>query len=477
MLIKWVEDKSKTAKVIWLHGTAGIGKSAVAQHISERYAAKGGLAATFFFSRNDPTRDKLDPFVASIAYQFLREGSALRAKLGPTITEAILKDPKIFDASYEKQLKKLILGPCLELESTLQDDLPSLLVIDGLDECVDHASQERAVGLIRSLLACYSPLLWTILVCSRPERQIRDAFRHPAFDGVLWSLDMNSMEDLNRDIERYFIDQFAALREKHRNILKREGRSWPGGHVVDELVRRADKQMIFAATVIKYIDTYDELPQDRLATILRIRIDGAMDSPYSALDALYSQILSTCAHQWHKLHFILRLLVTPHYCPVDLKRFDHDIAWRSPATIALFCNLKKGEVRIFLDKLHSVLRIPRHGADKKDKNVYIAHASFTEFMVDPERSRDFHTPRMTNSEYSDCLATFSLRVVSSITRRYPPYYRQSQSFTEALLDWDQEYQKDHADLSFSIQGWALFTDVSAPRSELSMRCPRLIAIL
>ena len=62
---------------------------------------------------------------------------------------------------------------------------------------------------------------------------------------------------------------------------------------------------------MNYIDTFDERPQDRLETILRVEPGDLPDqSPYPALDVLYRQILSKCLH-W-KVHSILRFLLSPY---------------------------------------------------------------------------------------------------------------------------------------------------------------------
>jgi len=49
-LLDWVESDSPE-RILWLSGSAGTGKSAIAQTISERCKRNGCLAATFFFFR------------------------------------------------------------------------------------------------------------------------------------------------------------------------------------------------------------------------------------------------------------------------------------------------------------------------------------------------------------------------------------------------------------------------------------------
>ncbi|KAK7020147.1 hypothetical protein VNI00_017868 [Paramarasmius palmivorus] len=471
---KWIEDESKTTSILWLHGTAGIGKSAIAQHIAEKYSACGMLGGAFFFSRNDSSRDNIGPFVASLAYQFCKAGSPLREALGPQIIENIARDPNILHTSCENQLQQLILNPCHRVEQTMQNVLPNLLIVDGLDECVDIDEQERVLELLRMLLVAHTFPSWIILLCSRPEPAIRDALHHPSFNQHRISYDMNMSDHLNRDIAKYLNDEFSRLRRKYQRVLRQEGATWPGHHVVNELVERADKQMIFAVTVIKYIDTRDELPQRRLERVCAIFVKAGMCSPYSALDVLYHDILVSCG-EWEQVQPILRLLLTPHEPPLEVRTMEKgNTAWRSPAIIAQFLGVQEAQVQVTLDKLHSVLQIPsddnndhyKHPNNdhyKHPNNVYIAHATFPEFLGDRLRSAKFFTPKMTQSEYCEPLAMFSLGGLLDLARCYPPYHIEAS--TEAMLSWGKKFAYMDVALRYLIlYGWTLWRNVTSPLS-------------
>ncbi|ESK83077.1 hypothetical protein Moror_16922 [Moniliophthora roreri MCA 2997] len=82
-LSKWIEGNSQSTKIYWVYGPAGVGKSVIAQALAEKYASNQ-LVGSFFFSHNDSSSDKLHPFVATIAYQFLKS-DALRERLGSFI--------------------------------------------------------------------------------------------------------------------------------------------------------------------------------------------------------------------------------------------------------------------------------------------------------------------------------------------------------------------------------------------------------
>uniref|UniRef100_A0A0W0G2N2 Nephrocystin 3-like N-terminal domain-containing protein n=1 Tax=Moniliophthora roreri TaxID=221103 RepID=A0A0W0G2N2_MONRR len=458
---EWIEDDSKATKVFWLHGTAGIGKSAIAQNLAEAYMGRK-VAATFFFSRNDSTRDKLEPFVASLVYQFCKPNSPLRPALGPIIMEIIRADPNIFRTSFESQFEKLIVEPWSKIRITELDSLPNTIIVDGLDECIKHPSQERLLGIIHRFTAARripgSSMSWTFLICSRPEPQIRDIFDD--FGTILGNFDVNSSDEAYWDIHKYFTDQFAILRKKHRRALHHEGTSWPSDDAFDKLISRADRQFIFATTVIKFLDTRDERPQDRLETVLRIYVDHGIDSPYSDLDLLYHQILSTCK-SWEKVRPVLRLLINSHHpADSDGDTYRGDISWRSSEMIALLLHLKQGEVETILSRLHSVLRIP----EDVHHDIHTAHASFTEFLSDPNRSRQHHAPHMSKSEYYDCVATLLLHTLSTLKPHYPLYHPQSDFTTTFSLRWDvycREIESPSLDLLAALSGFDPYPFVAA----------------
>ncbi|KAK7032233.1 hypothetical protein VNI00_013191 [Paramarasmius palmivorus] len=454
ILGSWIGSKDTETRVFWVHGSAGVGKTAIAQTLSEIY--DGRLVAVFFFSRNDSTRDKLEPLVATIAFQCCTS-DLLKDAVGPFILDAIQSNPNIFQTTSENQFRRLVLEPFAKAKAAQPHlNLPDLIVIDGLDECVDLPSQARLVEIIDIAISSPTPAPFKFLLCSRPEPQIRTAIDNANFMPYLERLPIsdttirfqNHFSESDLDIERYFLDKFSELRKKYRVALREEGQPWPSEDDIRDLVWRASGQFIFAVTVMKYIDTMDERPQDRLATILDIEPSDITESPYPALDALYRQVLSTCRH-WQRVQPILRLLVDSH---VTFAEPFLQIRWHSPSVIANTFRLKNGEVETLLSRLHSVLFIPEDG----DTDLRILHASFTEFLLDKTRSREFYSPEYAQKEYYDHATVLFLRILSSFTVLYPPHHTSNQSFSTMLVRWLDKIDDIGSDTlpDLSIRHWA-----------------------
>ncbi|KAJ7230281.1 hypothetical protein GGX14DRAFT_582732, partial [Mycena pura] len=67
-LMKWATDPN-AKPVLWLCGTAGAGKSAIAQEFASKCSTQGRLGASFFFRRGHAKRGTWDGLINTIAYQ------------------------------------------------------------------------------------------------------------------------------------------------------------------------------------------------------------------------------------------------------------------------------------------------------------------------------------------------------------------------------------------------------------------------
>ncbi|KAK1233278.1 hypothetical protein PQX77_003570 [Marasmius sp. AFHP31] len=383
-LTDWIEDGSgDKSRVHWVYGAAGVGKSAIAQALSEKFTRTGQLAAAFFFSRNDVSRDNLAPFIATVTHQLVTS-LTLEPLLTPLITHTLRSMPEIWEKQWEKQFEAMIKEPCAQVDPRRWAQLPRLVIIDGVDECIDVESQKRLLKVIKASTATM-PL--DFLILSRPEPHITRVFRRKSFIPAPRIMSLADFAARN-DIEKYLRKEFDRLKKKHKGILPI---SWPGNDVIMVLVDRSTGQFIYVTTVIKFLSTGKGpvTPQQRLEVVLRAEPVSNSASPYPDLDQLYSQILSFCRNDGRKLQRVLQCIISP----VDLEIPKHFILRGSPRmvptsadSIEKLLGLGQGEVTALLSGLHSILHVPKDRA----KGVSVLHASFTDFLLDRNRSGDYH---------------------------------------------------------------------------------------
>ena len=125
--MQWAEDP-QDKHIFWLNGLAGTGKSTIAQTFADMVARNETLGASFFCSRDYLDRKELKNIFPTLAHQLACRYPAFRSQ----ITQVIRQDPFVAQNSLISQLKQLIIGP---LSST---NISCTIVMDALDECVDH---------------------------------------------------------------------------------------------------------------------------------------------------------------------------------------------------------------------------------------------------------------------------------------------------------------------------------------------------
>jgi len=175
-------DNGEKSRIVWLHGTAGVGKSAVAftvaermkaLQVSEKTATEKRLAGSFFFSRKHTRRCTTGYFFATLACQLASNFASVREDVNNAIRENPgLLDP---DKSLHDQMEALFLQPLLKLRFRLRDCPPSVFVIDALDECTSKTEVADLISLLGQALSNPDIPVIHILLTSRSETHIHEA--------------------------------------------------------------------------------------------------------------------------------------------------------------------------------------------------------------------------------------------------------------------------------------------------------------
>ncbi|KAJ6490020.1 hypothetical protein C8R45DRAFT_201541 [Mycena sanguinolenta] len=201
----WARDENAEHSILWLHGPAGAGKTAIMQTLAKQLRDTGRLGGSFFFKRGHSARGNANMLFATIAYQLALSVPWLRT----AIAGVVESDPSILARSLETQLRKLIVKPCLPHADR---DFVTIL-IDGLDECEGHNMQEDILRAIRKSSKHALPLRF--IVASRPEPHIREVFNSRSYSGRFRSL---NVEQSSHDVRKYLCDGFSRIHRQHRTM-------------------------------------------------------------------------------------------------------------------------------------------------------------------------------------------------------------------------------------------------------------------
>ena len=168
------------------------------------------------------------------------------------------------------------------------------------------------------------------------------------------------------------MDKFGEIRS--RNPFRRSiPNDWPSRDDLNTLVRNSSGQFIYAATVIRFIDSHRHNPVVRLATVLKARVFADQtEPPFAQLDELYHQILASVDDIEKVLDIIHCLL----FCPVGLETKQ----------IEVILGYETGECLGILCDMHSLLLIPDSNLQISNNSIKFHHASIGDFLSDPLRA-------------------------------------------------------------------------------------------
>ncbi|KAG1901083.1 uncharacterized protein F5891DRAFT_1277807 [Suillus fuscotomentosus] len=270
--------QAENSTLIWLSGSPGTGKSAIAHTIASRLKNTSKLAGTFFFSRQHkdmPGMASLDFFAPTLAYQISKSKHLAK----DAVIQSIRSDPIILDPrrSFTEQIQGLLVKPLQNLQVSWGHLEPKALVIDAIDACEE--------GRICELISCLSNLLHQphiphlhIVITSRPLHAIDDAFEVIGCEESIHHIALDDV-DVTEDLRLLFK---RALERSYRH----HGLEYPGLESDDQtipcLADRASGRFRAASMMIRFLETDDD---DEVPCNLDEKIDLMKDPGDAYLDS------------------------------------------------------------------------------------------------------------------------------------------------------------------------------------------------
>jgi hypothetical protein len=369
-IMSWAELPDAPV-VFWLNGLAGTGKSTVARTICEHFSQKNMLGASFFISRQVAERRHPQNALRTIAYQLGRQQPAFSVAISATLQGSP-------DLASSEGLQKLAVELFLNPASCIPANSGLLIVIDAMDECASDNRGRPGGELLSLLLRGLFQLSGRIklLLTSRAEPEIVRMFELAALGSQHKVMQLHDLDSavVRSDIRTYLTRSFADIVTARPDLSLG---NWLSSEDLDMLGDLADVLFVFAATVVRFVDTPRQNPRSRLEIMLSRR-EGKFASPYHFLDQLYLQVLeaSVLAEQHEdedllsqRLRTVLGSIVVAHH-PLSV------------AVHAIILNTDPDDVRLAVGSLSALL------LHTKDEPVRIFHPSFPDFTVNPRRCDD-----------------------------------------------------------------------------------------
>ena len=364
-LESWLNDE-RDKRVFWLNGLAGTGKSTIAQTFAEITFADGMLGASFFCSRDYDDRSNLRRIFPTVAFQLARRYPRFREELLPVLAA----NPDVGRETLCSQMEKLIVHPFEETQ------IPTLIIIDALDECRD---EEPASALLSVLSRYLDKISFVkVLITGRPEPRIRSGFRLESLRPHTEVLRLQDVEKslVDGDIRLFFKTQLTAVAKNRSDCDLAE--DWPSFVDLDILCTKAAGLFIYASTVIKFVASKDHQPSERLAEIVALP-QSTVEEGRSGLDQLYTEVLQQAfLNIWAddgKFYSHLKSVVGAVI-----------LIFNPLSVTALSDLLGASNISTALRSLHSLLIIPTSQLDSTP--IRVLHKSFPDFLTNSKRCRD-----------------------------------------------------------------------------------------
>ncbi|KAF5352815.1 hypothetical protein D9756_006143 [Leucocoprinus leucothites] len=392
---KWFDDPN--SKVLWLHGPAGVGKSAISQTIAELLGRKAHLGATIFLSwpvsldvSSSPASScDVSAMWLTIAYRLSTTQPAYRNY----IADCIENDPKLVEQAMDFQFETLITEPFGRENLINEDDRVIPIIIDGLDQCL-HSTQQQIIRLILGFVENYpeSPLVW--ILASRHEMHLTRLFEnHKRLGERVQKLFVPvESEESVKDTEIFMRGRFDEMSEEYVAL---EPIPWPEEEDFDYILVVASGLFILVSAIVSFIgNPHVADPTSQLARVMTAmkKVPPSIEDtdvmvahidPLATVHDMYKQILTKLPKPtYHTAKRIIGFYLLPEgfgTCARDSTSFWH---------LCNILNIKEHIALGCLSQLHSLINVPRRESVAAFPLRFF-HQSLVDYLLNREASKEF----------------------------------------------------------------------------------------
>ena len=239
--------------VIWIRGSPGAGKSALAASIAAQLRKQGRHVISFRFDRTQSSSINTDALWRSVALDLARLYPSIRQHIHNVVQGNMLPDPHDIDDRFDS----LIETPLSMLNDVPLEKLP-VIVIDALDECGglrhDSSGKDDFEGLVRTLKHWIQDehlKRFKLVITSRPENRITRIFSNTIYIHVDIPSGNNVKpgDSASEDIRTFLRSRLKSM-GMEGTLIER---------ALDYLVPRAAGLFIWATTVANFLEENPEV--------------------------------------------------------------------------------------------------------------------------------------------------------------------------------------------------------------------------
>jgi hypothetical protein len=373
----WAKDSSQK-NILWLSGSPGAGKSAIASTVVSQLSEHQTTVA-FCFQCGHAILS--DPAVLwhTIAFGLASKDSAIQNDIVHFLQEKTMN----FGSDIGDHFKHLIEGPLIKNCAVLSFKLPLVIIIDALDECSSSDSTSASRGILLQTLKKWTqlPKIFKLFVIARYESDIANCLDDISQHIVLQTGN-KATPQTSQDIQFFLNHHFSRIAMDYYPELS----TWPEPGIIEQLTQQAAGLFIWAETIIRFMK--QSAPSEQLSLIL----DGMLAT--GDIDSLYLTILqhSFRSSNLESFNMVAGCIVLAQI-PLticDLKE--------------LLDGVKTDVIKFVLNKLKPVI------LNDNENGLQVRHQSFAEFLKDSNRCTEAFV--IDQTKQSKRLALGCLRVMN-----------------------------------------------------------------
>ncbi|KAG2350128.1 WD40 repeat-like protein [Suillus weaverae] len=386
----WIRSMGEDVpRVLWLSGTAGKGKSAIAHTIANWSYERGGMRACFCFDRTREAERRHEKIFTTIARDLADCDIIMRGALA----RAVHDDNEVkHTIDISRQWQELVVGPIGEASKAIT--APVLIVIDALDESGDTKSREQILRLLSGNPNTSSPPLpplpsnFRIIVTSRPLEDIHNTL-HPAPHIRHVSLDDLSSASTARDIQLYIASSLKDLCPIFNDAH------------FEALALKSDGLFEWARLTCEYIKGTNRVGMDPKGWFNAV-VAGVSAKGTRLLDDMYKRVLADIMPEDEREEGIPIFRSVMGQILASLEPLP------MPALTTMRLHFPEGTCDYKMDRVIGPLGSLLTGTSDSHTPIRPLHASFYDFLTDESRSHGFFVDA---SLVQNDLAFASLRVM------------------------------------------------------------------
>ncbi|KAI0271286.1 hypothetical protein BC834DRAFT_930264, partial [Gloeopeniophorella convolvens] len=387
-ITNWVNNP-ESPRTLVLFGQAGTGKSSIANELACRFEETHRLASSFVFSRTERTEQShraAHLLFSGIARNLADRYATFKASLAKIISE----DASLASGTrdHPTPFESLLLRPLQE--SPLIG--PIFIVIDALDESGDASGRNGLHAFLASHISKL-PDTFRILITSRPEKDIEDAFDSLDSSSVAEILYMDDPKLSTQTAEDIYVFVRHQLRKKP-DLL---------GQCGAELAGKAGNSFQWAAVACDYVQFGPAglTPRERADQLLQL--PSVSSESVNFLDSLYKTVLSAYfgndGAPPSKFTSVMGQIIAA-FEPLSTSSLATLRSYNDPPDLI-------GE-----DSVHSIVGylgslLSNVGSSKSSLPIVPLHASFRDFLTDPKRADRFWI-NLSDAHYQLAYSSFGL---------------------------------------------------------------------